>query len=830
MDVLQEEVVREDVLALKLRGIAHGILTIVFGLLPLIFVPLPTLGLEHTKVLAVVATLAIALIFFSLAILRSGIISGSLPVPFIAFWVVVVVAGISAVFSGDLTDGLIGDTLGIHTTAFLLVLALTMTIWIFVGIKKESIIQLFMLFLGSTLVLVLFHVLRLIFGPAFLSFGVFGNPVTTPIGGWNDLALFLGLTVLIALVTFEQLPLTKWSRVIFGVVVMAALAMLAVINFFFVWLVLGVVSLILVVYSLGKNRFSDRTLFAKRDQSVSAFAVPAGVCIIAFLFVLGGPMFGGFINNMTGISYIEVRPSFSAMIDITRGAYQENAFLGTGTNRFADAWRMYKDRTINETAFWNTDFESGSGYIPTFFVTTGVIGGLAWLAFLGLFLWSGIRILLRSSESDRVWYFIATVSFTGALFIWGMSIVYVPGAVILLLGALCTGLTLVAGNALNPGRAKIISLAVNRRSGFILTLAVMAIIMGSVAVMYAAGRHYASVYTFLRSIEVAQPGTNLEAIETLVAQADELSPNDLYARRIAEYQIARINVLLGMTEPTEAERQQFQAAIGNGVAAARLATGRDATDPSNWAVLGSLYTILVGALPEAEAGQLYELGKQALEEARALDPHNPLRLLALADLELRRGNIEAARGYVGEAIALKSNYSDALFMLSQINVLTGDVESAIAATEAMIGIEPQNASRYYQLGILHSAQGNYALAATAFERAVQLDTNFSNARYFLALAYNELNRPEDVRQQLEQVLALNPGNALVTELLAELSANGRLDITTEPQRGETQPIQEQEAVSQNLDDVTTTENPDTPLVTPINTPASTEGAPTSETE
>lgn len=829
MDVLHGDgVAREDALVEKLRNIAHWILTAVFGLLPLIFIPLPTTGLEHTKVLAVVFALAVALIFFSLAVLRSGTIAGSLPLPFLAFWVVVVIAGISAVFSGDLSDGLLGDTLGIHTTGFLLILALTMTVWMFVGIRKEAVVRLFMFFVGSTLALVLFHALRLILGPELLSLGIFGNAVATPIGGWNDLALFLGLTVLLALVTFEQLPLTKMSRIVFGVVVAAALVMLAVINFFFVWVVLGVVSLILVVYSLGKDRFGDKTLFAKRDRSVSSLAIPVAVCIISFLFVLGGSLFGGFINNLTGISYIEVRPSFGATIDVARGAYQENAFLGIGTNRFADAWRMYKDPSINQTIFWNTDFESGSGYIPTFFVTNGILGGIAWLVFLGLFLWSGIRTLLRSSEADRVWYFIATASFVGALFIWGMSFVYVPGAAMLLIGALCTGLMLVAGNELNPGRVKTISLAVNRRSGFILTLAVMAIIMGSVSVMYAAGRHYASVYTFLRSIEIAQPGTDLETIENLIAQADGLAPNDLYARRIAEYQIARINVLLGVAEPSEGERQQFQAAIGNGVAAARLATQRDATNPENWAVLGALYAILVSSLPEAEASQLYDLGKQALEEAKKLDPRNPLRSLALADLEIRRSNFDAARTYAQEAINMKSNYSDALFFLSQINIAAGDVPSAIASTEAMIALEPQNPSRYYQLGVLRSAQDDYTGAVSALERAIQLDQNFANARYFLAIAYSELNRPQDARQQLERILELNPGNALVTDLIAQLDANGRIEVPAAGQAAESQPVEEQDAVTQNNDDVTTTENPDTPLVTPLNTPADTSNA--SETE
>jgi tetratricopeptide (TPR) repeat protein len=816
MEGFQEGDARQDILALKLRSITHGILTVVFGLLPLIFVPLPTAALEYTKVLVVIFALAIAFIFFSLSVLRSGTVTGSFPLVFLSFFAIVAIAGLSAVFSGDLLDGLIGDTLSIHSAGFLLLLAFVILVWTLVGVGKEWIIRLFMLLIGSTLVLVAYHLSRLFLGADFLSFGVFGNAVSSPIGGWNDLALFLGLTVLLALVTFEQLPLTKVSRIVFSVVVGVALLMLAVINFFMVWLVLGIVSLVLIVYSLGKDRFTDKTLFAKKNRSLLALIVPTAVCIVAFLFVLGGSLFGGMVNRATGISYIEVRPSFGATVDLVRGVYAENAFLGIGTNRFADAWRQHKDRSINETIFWNTDFEAGNGYIPSFLVTNGVLGGLAWIAFLALLLFTGARILLRSPENDRVWYFVATASFVGAVFIWGMSLVYVPGATILLLGALFTGLLLVAGNELNPNKVRTISLAINRRSGFILTLVVMAVIMGSVAVMYGAGRHYASVFTFLKSVEAAQPGVAVETIEGLVASADQLAQNDLYARRIAEYQGALISV----PEPTDLDRQQFQTAIGNGVAAARLATVRDATDPKNWATLGALYSVLVATLPATETDQLYELGKQALEEARRLDPSNPSRYLALAELEVRKGNVDEALNRTREAISYKSNYSDGLFFLSQLHVAKGEVDNAIASTEAIVALEPNNPTRYYQLGVLYAAKGDHTNAVAAFTRAVELDQNFANARYFLALSQSALGRSDDAEAQLERVLELNPGNALVTALLEELRTTGRISLN-ETTTTESQPVENSDGVSQTLDDVTTTEEPNTPLVSPVNTPGET---------
>jgi tetratricopeptide (TPR) repeat protein len=281
-----------------------------------------------------------------------------------------------------------------------------------------------------------------------------------------------------------------------------------------------------------------------------------------------------------------------------------------------------------------------------------------------------------------------------------------------------------------------------------------------------------------------------------------------------------MGALISVPEPTDLDRQQFQTAIGNGVAAARLATVRDATDPKNWATLGTLYSVLVATLPATETDQLYELGKQALEEARRLDPSNPSRYLALAELEVRKGNVDEALNRTREAISYKSNYSDGLFFLSQLHVAKGEVDNAIASTEAIVALEPNNPTRYYQLGVLYAAKGDHTNAVAAFTRAVELDQNFANARYFLALSQSALGRSDDAEAQLERVLELNPGNALVTALLEELRTTGRISLN-ETTTTESQPVENSDGVSQTLDDVTTTEEPNTPLVSPVNTPGET---------
>ena len=813
----QEHMSEHDRVAETLRAYAQNILSVIFGLLPLIFIPTAVAPFEYTKVFAVLLGTFLALILFSLSVLRAGLVRVSFSYALGALWLVVGSALVSGLLSGDITDALIGDLFSIHATAFVALLALVSTTWVLLRPGKPVVMRTYMLLAVSTIVLVVFHVIRIVFGADVLSLGVFTSNVGTPVGSWNDLALFLGLVVILSLVALEQLALTKVGRILFGVVTLGALFMLAVINFFTVWLLLALASLVMIVFTLGRDRSLDTQLplmgsDPQKTRSAASLAHAFIVFLVSVLFVIGGSTIGAGIMKLTGINYVEVRPSFEATADITRSVYSENALLGIGTNRFTDAWRMYKDPSINNTVFWNTDFNAGSGYIPTFFVTTGVLGGLLWLLFIGAYATTGARRLLMPSHAgDRVWYFVAVSSFLSALYIWGLSLVYVPGAVVLLIGALQTGISLHAFSILKGDEGRAIAVAGNRRARFVLTLVTVVIIIGSIGILYEAGRHYSAIYTFNTSIRAMQSGEPIETLEAKVAEAFQLFSSDIFARRVAEYQLARMNSLVALPEPTEAEQQQFSTAVSLGINAANVAIENDANDPANVAVLGNIYSVLASVGVEGA----YDRAVEFLGRAQELNPKSPLPILERAIVEARAGNIEEARTHINEAIALKSNFVEAFFLLSQIEIATGNVEAAIRSTQATITLEPQNPTRYYQLGILERARNNTQAAVVAFENALAYDENFANARYHLALAYDELGRSIDAKEQLEYVLKLNPGNADVMNLINVLNTEGSLQSL---RASASQAVTEQQPVTAEDGTVQATGGGDSSLITPVNTP------------
>lgn len=799
-----------DQVSLVLFRIAQILLLGSIILAPLVFVTEAPSLLGVGKVYVVLLGLLSALVFFSLSVLRGGTISLMLPYTLIAWLAVSVSAIVSGLVSATPRFSLIGDVLNVHTAGFLVFLGLLMAGVALLANSKKSALYVYSGLLGIAFLLSLQQSLRLFFGPEILSFGVLPNISSTLLGSFNDFGLFLGLTIIIALIALEQLPLPRWGVGVMAVIIVTALLNLVVINFGIIWILLALFSLTLLMYALTKDRFSDQ-LGAEPQRrkkiSIASIILIIVVFVTSVVFLIGGNALGVAISQVTNVSYVEVRPSASATLDIARNVYQTNAFTGIGPNLFADAWRLYKDQSINQTVFWNTNFAAGNGYIPTWFVTTGVLGTLTWLIFLGVFTVVGVRMLLRSTSTDSFWFFIGTISFVSALYIWILAFLYVPGPMVLMLAAVCTGFTLVAKQALLPGVQSTYQLATNARSGFVLIVAVMLVIISSIAVGYGAVRQFAAAYTFVSIPGQMNVQTTPEAIENRLFQAQSLFASDVYIREVAALNQGRINQLLSLEEPTPSEQQQFEQAITQAITAAEQAIRIKPTDPRNWVVLGDIYNTLAAIGIEGAAERSVDVYK----EAQLRDPQNPTYALLFGVVAARSNDSSSARENILEALRLKPNFTDALFVLSQLDVAEGNVTAAIESARALISLEPNNAGRYYQLGVLLVAQEDRESAIDAFSAAIEIDTNYANARYLRALQYFELGEVDTAIAELEIVREMNPDNEVVGTLIEQIRSGEVAAVA--PQN---EPIAETNTVTVDNDVTTTTISPDTDLITPVN--------------
>jgi tetratricopeptide (TPR) repeat protein len=219
--------------------------------------------------------------------------------------------------------------------------------------------------------------------------------------------------------------------------------------------------------------------------------------------------------------------------------------------------------------------------------------------------------------------------------------------------------------------------------------------------------------------------------------------------------------------PTSAAQQAFQAALSSGINAALTATRLAPSDYQNWLALGNLYA---QAVPLGITGA-YDSARTAYEKAHAMNPTNPQILYILAQLNIANKSNNAAKDNLKAAIALKQDYTAAIFLLSQLEVQDGNVKDALASALSAAYFTPNDPNILFQVGILYAAQNDFANAATAFGAAVDANPQFANARYLLSAVYAKQGDFKAALAQMEAIAAMSSDSAkAVATQLASLAA------------------------------------------------------------
>ena len=760
------------------------------------FVPLESIPFGYSKTLLVGTGVFSALFFYALTILRIGRTNLYLTPLTYSVWIILFVTSISALFSTALNESFFGSSASPQTVLFLSILTLTITLSSILIRSKKTIVHIYITFFLIGILLALYHGFRLAFGPELLSFGLTTSAIFTPLGSWNDLGVFFGFIVILSLITLIQLPLPRITQYLFLATIALSLIILTVVQFTLVWVVVGLISTISLMYCLVRHRFDTHY---HEESSLSIFAATA-ITIAAVITIIGGGTLGGFINSKTGIDYIEIRPSYTATLEVARNVYQDNPILGIGPNRFNDAWRLHKNPDINRTIFWNTEFANGTSFLTTIFATSGILVLFSWLFFFFAFLYMAYKMLIVATVSDRTWYFIGTSSFVASLYLWIQAFLYIPSQVILFITALATGIFIVSYTNLCDTPVVKFSSLTNKRASVILVAKVLFISLVSIYAIYFMFNQFFAVYNANQSVTALTNG-DVNISNERIENAFRLSPHHSYARQRA------LNSIFTMNDTTNSEIFISEAVAG--LAAAEQSVVLNRYDARNWATLASLSSLITSRGVDNAVNR----GLSSIDQAILLEPLNPEYFTIKARLHMFNQNTEEALIALNKALELKSDFTPAISFLAEIQIEQENIADAINSVIAILRLDPTNAGRFYQLGVLLLANNNQDEAIVALQEAISLNNDFSNARYVLALQYIEREERELAIEQLSAVSALNPENEDVSQLLSALMNNEPIEIIDST---EINALQD----GSGIDTIIDSQNiPDSSLLSPVNTPA-----------
>ena len=663
-------------------------LFLIITLLPFFFLPFTNIPIEVSKGLLLVIGLAVCVICWGLARFFDGKINFPRSISLLAGGGVVLAFLLSAIFLKNSQVSFFGTMFDIGTfwfifSGFLLMLMSS----VILGDPKKAKIVLFGAILSAAVVLI-FQSAHL-FMPTILSLGVLASKTDNLLGSWNALGIFAGFSALMSLLVVEFFSTTKTEKLILQILTVLFMAMIAAVNFPFVWKLLGIFALIIFVYKVSitfkEKNVEGATNMESTHSDGKKISFPTFsfvIIMITLFFFMSGDFIGGILPNSLGIQNAEISPSLSATMEVTKSVLKENPVFGIGPNKFDVAWAMYKPANINNTPFWDVSFNSGSGLLPTFASTTGYLGVLAWLIFFFLFIKNGVKSIFSSIKNGSNW---ETMAFFVLSFYLFVSCFFYSGGTVIFLLALAFAGVFIGLSALNQNKGEIsISYLNDHRKSFFSILFIVLAVIATAAISFKYIERFVSVSYFNRAVSA----TEISAAESSIGQALRLYQNDLYLRTYAQVYLAKLNSLAtkDSTSLSDEDKAMLQSSLDQAVSGAQLATTFNSKNYLNFRALGSVYQ----SLASFGVKDTYSKAIEAYTIALSLNPLNPGIKLNMANAAIVNQKNEEAKEYANAALALKPNYIDAFLTLSQIAKSEGNNAEALSYAQKALAVSPTN--------------------------------------------------------------------------------------------------------------------------------------------
>src|SRR3989338_628366 len=664
-------------------------------LLPLFFIPFPSFSFFFSKGILIALVTVILSIVWLVNRLRDSkftysnnpIILTSIALPLIYL--------ISSLLSGSVMTSFMGQGFEIGTSFYMVALFLLMFLTSSVVNTKERAYYLFFVFFISFFIISIYQGLRLIIGPEFLSLGVLGDPASNLIGKWNELALFYGLTAILSLVTIEFVNRSVLVKVLSYVVLLVSLFFVALVNFNTVWIVLGIFSFVLVSYIISANKFSLETpggFKAKRLPIVSFLVIVLSTAIVLGNYGDAGTTdntsLGETLSNRFSVVSSELKLTPLGTWEIAKETLKSrSAFLGAGPNRFVTEWLKYKPAALNNTQFWNVDFNSGYSFILSSVVTVGLLGFVLWIVFLGFLFIAGFKAVFIP-KNDKAEGYLLPLAFLTTVYLWLFSIIYIPSHAVMALTFVFTGVLFALLMQNGVIATKEISFAKNQKHNFILVLILIFLMLVTLVTGYVVTQKFlAAAYSQKGLIELNKEGAQLGDVENNIIKAINLSNGDAYYRFMSELALVKLQGLLSKSDLPEDElKTQFQNILGQAVDNAVRATQIDSTNYQNWVSLGRVYeTVIMFGVQGS-----YEQAVNAYLQAINLNPQNPALAFSLGVLEYNTKNYDNAVIALERAVILQPYYSDAKYFLGLTYYNLDRVDEAILQFKDLQTLNPES--------------------------------------------------------------------------------------------------------------------------------------------
>ncbi len=730
------------------------------------FIPFVPVSLDASKGFLLSIGVTLALFFWLIARLGEGkfvvpkdrliLFAGAIPLVFFA----------SSLFSSSKYVSFFGSGFEMGTFGSMFVLFILFFLSSIYFQTEKKLWYFYSAFFLSATVVAIFEIFNIFIGfskisPNLLSGITSGNLI----GTWNDFALFFGLVILLSVFTIEFLKTKGLLLIMQYFLLISGLLFLVIINLPLVWILVGLFSIIIFVYSISVQQAGVKIIHNGSDKRKFPFTALV-VVFISLVFFVGHNSLGGLIDRYVNVPNTDIRPLVSTTTEIAIKAIKHNPFLGTGPNTFLIDWALWQPKQIAQSIFWNVDFNNGFSSILTFVVTTGILGLIAWLLFLLTFFVRGVKSLSKVLINPLSNYFTITTLMI-SVYSWISLLVFTPNVIMFIMAFTSSGMLLgiLVYNQIVP--VKNFSFLNDPRNSFFSILGLMVLMILTLSTTYLYAEKFASIIYFSKgSVVSSNTIESFSRSEKMLSNALLLDQNDIYYRALSQVYMGEISLLINdKTISPDNLKSNIQNLVNLAEQSAMSAVSKNPNQYINYMNMGGVYASLVSL--SVKNG--YENAVSSYNKAQELAPNNPSIPLARATLEIANKNNGEARNFIDQALLLKNNYTDAVFLLAQIETNEGNLPAAIRQAERAGQLTPNDPTVFFRLGLLRYNNSDYSGAVSAFEQAVILDSQYLNARFFLGLAYQKIGRIEDALTQFKLINKVLPDNKEVKDAMNSIT-------------------------------------------------------------
>lgn len=625
-------------------------------------------------------------------------------------------------------------------------------------------------------------------------YGVFVLPLQSTrftgfntIGTVNGWGLFLASLLPVSLALFFASK--GYKKLLFSIVTLVLFAGLSVANYINIWIAVLIAMAFFMFLALWKAKKADQKLLM----------VPTTIIALALII-------GIFRVPIPGLpaTPLEVTPSLKATIDTVLGMAKssiKDLAFGWGPGTFKYGWSKFKDTSLNQTIFWNIRFLRGRNEMVQLPGTIGLVGTVVYLGLIGFAIVKGLKDVPRleddNDEKKQGFWFLALgilssfVALTAAKFLQPKNV-----TVDFLWWFFLANIVV-----LTVKRAKPLKLEADSKINFVFSFVTILVLIGGIFFLYLEGTRY---WAEIKYVQAVTRAADFQTARNLLLQAIRLNPQEeIFWQDLGQvYLLQKDREIVRTGISNEQKSQTVANLVANAVAASRRATEINPFNVANWQILGGTYQQII---PLSQGA--FDWSVKSYEKALELEPTNPFILVELGRSYLtqarisqgaeRDSHLQRAQEYFRKAMDMKPDYARAYYQMALVYEAQGKRQEAISTLENIKAMAPflvdynplNDVGLAFQLGVLYRLNGDDDKAQAEFERAVSINPNYSNARYFLGLIYDQKGETAKAIEQFEVIERLNPDNQEIKKILTNLRS-GEPALKGIVTTGETVPIEE----------------------------------------